>query len=93
MLFTRPAWDTLDRPLSGQPIAKTAEEAEERDTRRTAACPRRGLAVAVDLRGQGMPHLEIRKAPNRLGYRTRTGKHWRHPEQIVKLLRSFAGKD
>ena len=26
---------------------------------------------------------------NRLGYRTRTGKPWRHPQQIIKLLRSF----
>lgn len=49
------------------------------------------LSVAVDLRGQGMTHLEICKALNRLGYRTRTGKRWRHPQQIVKLLRSFGG--
>jgi hypothetical protein len=47
------------------------------------------LAAAVDLRVQGMTHIEVYKAMNRLGYRTRTGKRWRHPQQIVKLLRSF----
>jgi hypothetical protein len=47
------------------------------------------LAAAVDLRAQGMTHLGICKALNRLGYRTRIGKRWRHPQQIVKLLRSF----
>jgi hypothetical protein len=29
---------------------------------------------------------------NRLGYRTRTIKPWRHPQQIIKLLRSFGGE-
>jgi hypothetical protein len=50
------------------------------------------LAVVVDLRAQGMTHIEVCKALNRLGYRTRTGKRWRHPQQIVKLLRSFGGE-
>jgi hypothetical protein len=49
------------------------------------------LAAAVDLRAQGMTHIEVCKALNRLGYRTRTGKRWRHPQQIVKLLGSFSG--
>jgi hypothetical protein len=49
------------------------------------------LVAAVNLRAQGMTHLEVCKVLNRLGYRTRTGKRWRHPQQIVKLLRSFGG--
>lgn len=34
--------------------------------------------------------MEVCEALNDLGFRTRTGKLWRHPQQIVKLLRSFA---
>jgi len=50
------------------------------------------VAKAVELRRQGMTHMEVCKALNRLGYRTRTGKRWRHPQQIIKLLRSFGGE-
>jgi hypothetical protein len=30
--------------------------------------------------------MDICEELNRLGYRTRTGKMWRHPQQIIKLL-------
>jgi hypothetical protein len=49
-------------------------------------------ARAVELRRQGMTHPEVCEELNRLGYRTRTGKPWRHPQQIIKLLRSFANQ-
>jgi hypothetical protein len=48
--------------------------------------------VAVGPRQQGKTHMEVRKAQNRLSYRTGTSKPWRHPRQIVKLSRSFGGK-
>lgn len=47
------------------------------------------VAKAVELRRQGMTHPEVCEELNRLGYRTRTGQPWRHPQQIVNLLRSF----
>jgi hypothetical protein len=47
------------------------------------------VAKAVELRRQGKTHLEVCEALNRLGYRTRTGKRRRQPQQIIKLLRSF----
>ncbi|HBN76797.1 MAG TPA: hypothetical protein DD473_13455 [Planctomycetaceae bacterium] len=47
-------------------------------------------AKAAELRDQGKTHMEVCEALNDLGFRTRTGKLWRHPQQIVKLLRSFA---
>ena len=50
------------------------------------------VAKAVELRRQGMAHPEVCEELNRLGYRTRTGKPWRHPQQIIKLLRSFGGE-
>ncbi len=50
-------------------------------------------AQAVELRRQGKTPTEVCEELNRLGYRTRTGKPWRHPQQIVKLLRSFGGED
>jgi hypothetical protein len=50
-------------------------------------------AKAAELRRQGMTHMEVCEELNRLGYPTRTGKPWRHPQQIVKLLRSFGGED
>ena len=31
--------------------------------------------------------MEVCEALNDLGFRTRTGKLWRHPQQIVKLLK------
>jgi hypothetical protein len=46
-------------------------------------------AKAADLRDQGKTHMEVCKALNDLGFKTRTGKPWRHSQQIVKLLRSF----
>jgi hypothetical protein len=49
------------------------------------------LAQVKELRQQGLTLPEICAALNRLGYRTRTGKPWRHPQQICKLLRSFGG--
>jgi hypothetical protein len=45
--------------------------------------------LAIELRQQGMTHSEVCEELNRLGYRTRTGKPWRHPQQIIKLLRYF----
>ena len=47
------------------------------------------LAKAIELRRQGMTHPEVCEGLNGLGYRTSTGKRWRHPQQIIKLLRSF----
>jgi hypothetical protein len=49
------------------------------------------VAKAVELRRQGKTYMEVCEALNRLGYRTRTDKPWRHPQQIIKLLRSFGG--
>jgi hypothetical protein len=49
-------------------------------------------AQAVALRRQGRTHPEVCDELNRLGYRTRMGKPWRHPQQIIRLLRSFAGE-
>ena len=51
------------------------------------------VAKAVELRGQGKTHMEVCDELNRLGYRTRTGEPWRHPQQIIKLLRSFSRGD
>jgi hypothetical protein len=50
------------------------------------------VTLAIEPRVQGKAPRELRKALNRLGYRTRTGKPWRHPQQIIKLLRSFGGE-
>ena len=47
------------------------------------------VAKAVQLRDQGKTHMEVCEALNDLGFRTRTGELWQHPQQIVKLLRSF----
>ncbi|WP_197998208.1 recombinase family protein [Gimesia maris] len=47
------------------------------------------VAKAAELRDQGKTHREVCEALNELGFRTRTGKPWRHPQQIVKLFRSF----
>ena len=47
------------------------------------------LAKAKELREQGLTHAEVCDALNKLGYRNRTGKPWRRPRQIVKLLRAF----
>ncbi len=49
------------------------------------------VAKTIELRRQGMTHPEVCEELNLLGYRTRTGKPWRHPQQIIKLLRSFGG--
>jgi hypothetical protein len=49
------------------------------------------VAKAVELRRQGMTYPEVCVELNGLGYRTRTGKPWRHRQQIIKLLRSFGG--
>jgi hypothetical protein len=48
------------------------------------------VAKALELRRQGKTHMEVCEGLNRLGYRTRTGKQWQHPQQIVRLLRSFS---
>ena len=45
--------------------------------------------IPAELREQGKTHIQVCEALNELGFRTRTGKLWRHPQQIVKLLRSF----
>ncbi|WP_390620824.1 recombinase family protein [Gimesia aquarii] len=47
------------------------------------------VAKAIELKDQGKTHKEICEVLNDLGLRTRRGKPWRHPQQIVKLLRSF----
>jgi hypothetical protein len=49
------------------------------------------VAKAVELRRRGFTHPEVCEELNRLGMQTRTGKSWRHPQQIIKLLRSFGG--
>ena len=49
-------------------------------------------AQAVELRRPGNTHAEVCEELNRLDYRTRTGKPWRHPQQTIKLLRSFGGE-
>jgi hypothetical protein len=49
------------------------------------------VAKAIELRRQGMTHPEVCEELNRLGFRTRTGQSWRHPAQIIKLIRSFGG--
>jgi hypothetical protein len=46
------------------------------------------VAQAVELRRQGKTHMGVCEVLNRLGYRTRTCKRWRHRQQIVKLLLS-----
>jgi hypothetical protein len=51
------------------------------------------IARAVELRGRGLTQMEVCEELNRLGIQTRTGKPWRHPQQIIKLLRSFGGTD
>ena len=40
----------------------------------------RVVAKAIELRRQGMTHPQVCKELNRLGYGTRTGKPWRHPQ-------------
>src|SRR4051812_4827908 len=45
--------------------------------------------LAVVLRRQNLTYVEVCEALNRLGYRTRTGKLWRHLQEIIKLPRSF----
>ena len=39
-----------------------------------------------------MTHPEVCEDLNRLGYRTPTGKPWRHTQQTIKLPRSFGGE-
>jgi hypothetical protein len=46
-------------------------------------------AKAGELQQQGLTHAQVCNELNRLGFRTRTGKPWRHPQQVIKLLRSF----
>ena len=48
------------------------------------------VARAAELRDQGKTRMEVWEALNDLGFWTRTGKPYQHPQQIVKLLRSFA---
>lgn len=50
------------------------------------------VAKVIELREQGMTHPEVCEELNRVGYRTRTGKPWRHPQQGVKLPRSFGSE-
>jgi hypothetical protein len=45
--------------------------------------------VAHTLKAQGMNLTDIRDELNRQGYRTRTGRQWKHATQVSKLLRSF----
>ncbi len=51
------------------------------------------VAKAVELRQQGKTLAEVCEELNRLGYRTRTNKPWRHPQQLCKLLRSFDSEE
>ena len=39
------------------------------------------VAKAVELWRQGQTHMEVCEELNRLCFRTRTGKPWRHPQQ------------
>jgi hypothetical protein len=50
-------------------------------------------AKAVELRDHGKTHMEVCEILNELAFKTRTGKPWRHPQQIVKLLRSFESSE
>lgn len=50
------------------------------------------VAEAVELRDCTLSHLEVCEQLDRPGYRTRTGQSWRHPAQIIKLLRSSGGE-
>ncbi len=50
------------------------------------------VAKAVELRRQGTTHPQVCEELNRLGYGTQTGQPWRHPQQIIKLRRSFGGE-
>jgi hypothetical protein len=68
---------------------RSAEEAQHIIPQELRAVYADVHAQAVELRRQGKPHAEVCEELNRLGYRTRTGKPWRHPQQIIKLLRSF----
>jgi hypothetical protein len=44
-------------------------------------------AKALELRRQGKTHAEVIAELNRLGITTRTGKPWKFPQQIVRLLK------
>jgi hypothetical protein len=46
------------------------------------------VAKAAELRDQQKTHVEVCAALNELGFRTPTGKKWRHPQQIVQMLKS-----
>jgi hypothetical protein len=48
------------------------------------------VAKAVELRDRGLTHPEVCEELNRQGFRTRTGKPWRHLQELIKLLRSFS---
>jgi hypothetical protein len=90
--LSSPAWDTLDRHLPRLQAATEAEEPKHIIPQALRAVYADVHAQAVELRWQGKTHAEVCEELNRLGYRTRTGKPWRHPQQIIKLLRSFGGE-
>lgn len=49
----------------------------------TFTSTRFGLPRRVNCGGRGKTYVEICEELNRLSYRTRTGKPWRHPQQII----------
>jgi hypothetical protein len=48
------------------------------------------LAQIQELREQGMTWEEVCDELTRLGFRTRTGQSYRHPQQPIKIVRSFS---
>jgi hypothetical protein len=74
---------TAGQDTDGEPPSKNIIPASLKDVYAEVA------AKAAALRREGKKHACICEELNRLGYRTRTGKRWQHPQQIVKLLRSF----
>jgi hypothetical protein len=89
MAFTIPIWDAPSfHPCYHAGTKKPRKKLIPESLRAVYA---NVAAKAVELRGQGMTHPEVYDELNRLGFRTRTGQPWRHPAQIIKLLRSFGG--
>ncbi|WP_366917970.1 recombinase family protein [uncultured Gimesia sp.] len=84
---------TLNFVVSGKTVSPTSQVQRSKNIRPSELRDVYAEVVAkvAELRDQGKTHMEVCKALNDLGLTTRTGKLWRHPQQIVKLLRSFEG--
>src|SRR5579883_3120363 len=87
--FAIPVWDTP--PLHAFYDAEGQEAEEEADPGDAAGRVRRrggeGRRTAADR--HDVPGSLQGTEPARLPHRT--GKPWRHPQQIIKLVRSFGG--